>query len=86
MVRQKYKKLYPGVRVNKIRKGICPAPMLSFFKKNNEEEKWHANCILKSKSDTLISFLLKKVYFVPQSWPFSFIAPGICPSLAPGDH
>jgi hypothetical protein len=38
--------------------------------------KWHSSCIIKIKSDTLISFLRKKVSFVPQSRPFSFLSFG----------
>ncbi|OGQ97867.1 MAG: hypothetical protein A2521_01590 [Deltaproteobacteria bacterium RIFOXYD12_FULL_57_12] len=37
---------------------------------------WHAACYIKAKSIPLISFLQKKVGFVPQSRPFSICAPG----------
>ena len=59
------------------------ASMLGFFMKNIYLIKWHANCIYLSKSDTLISFLLKKVYFVPQSRPFSIMAICKCSSDVP---
>ncbi len=54
--------------------------MQSFLQKNSKISKWHANCITFCKSDTLISFLLKKVYFVPQSGPFSILTMYICPT------
>jgi hypothetical protein len=63
-----------------------PASILSFQKKNIGERIWHGNCNKKDKSDTLISFLLKKVCFVPQSGPFSiscFMKPHL---LAVGPH
>jgi hypothetical protein len=68
---QKYKKLYSRVRMKKMSKMIQPSPILSFQKKINVAEDWHGNCIKYNKSDTLISFLLKKVCFVPQGGPFS---------------
>ena len=50
------------------------APIQGFFKKDNSNIKWHENCLIEGKSDTLISFLLKKVCFVPQSGPFSILS------------
>jgi hypothetical protein len=47
------------------------ASVQGFLKKYNSNIKWHKNCYINIKSDTLISFLLKKVCFVPQSRPFS---------------
>jgi hypothetical protein len=63
---------------------IKTAPVLVFFKKYGLKINWHVDCIIKSKSDTLISFLLKKVYFVPQSWPFSILAYYFMPFGVPG--
>ena len=68
---QKYKKLYPGAPAGKYDKVIKAPSLLHFYKKNNRKRKWHGNCNIFCKSDTLISFLLKKVCFVPQSGPFS---------------
>jgi hypothetical protein len=84
MLPQKYKKLYPGIFLKKRGKGIRSAPMLSFLKKYSGKRNWHIICIIKSKSKTLISFLLKKVYFVPQSRPFSIMAFGLFSFLVPG--
>jgi len=61
------------------------APVLVFFKKYGLKINWHGDCIINSKSDTLISFLLKKVHFVPQSWPFSILASHIMPFGVPGN-
>jgi hypothetical protein len=47
---------------------------VEFFKKIQKIKNWHGSCINFGKSDTLISFLLKKVCFVPQSGPFSISA------------
>jgi hypothetical protein len=58
---------------------IKTAPVLGFFKKYGLKTNWHGDCIIESKSDTLISFLLKKVHFVPQSWPFSILADDFMP-------
>jgi len=49
------------------------AAALGFSEKCNTEKNWHGICYNIGKSDTLISFLLKKVCFVPQSGPFSII-------------
>jgi hypothetical protein len=48
--------------------------IIEFFKKYKKKNNWHSDCIIKRKSDTLISFLLKEVCFVPQSGPFSISA------------
>jgi len=61
------------------------APVLVFLKKYGLKINWHNDCILNGKSDTLISFLLKKVYFVPQSWPFSILAYYLMPFGVPGN-
>lgn len=50
------------------------ASVLRFIRNFTCFVNWHGDCINLSKSDTLISFLLKKVYFVPQSGPFSISA------------
>jgi len=81
---QKYKKLYPDARAAKYGKGIQAAPMQCFYKKEEKRKKWHSNCNKFDKSDTLISFLLKKVCFVPQSGPFSISAFHVFPFPAPG--
>jgi hypothetical protein len=65
-------------------KGIRSASMLIFLKKKTTKKNWHIDCIYLRKSDTLISFLLKKVYFVPQSRPFSIYASRIDPSPVSG--
>ncbi len=49
------------------------APALDFLEKYVLGIKWHGTCYKLIKSDTLISFLLKKVCFVPQSGPFSIV-------------
>jgi hypothetical protein len=74
MYPKKVQKIVPWPLWKKRGKGMNSASMLSFFMKNIYLIKWHVNCIYFSKSDTLISFLLKKVYFVPQSRPFSIMA------------
>jgi len=58
----------------KNRKGRFPASMLSFLTNCHKQKNWHGTCIIRSKSITLISFLLKKAGFVPQSEPFSISA------------
>jgi len=73
---QKYKKLYPFEHMKKMKQTIKAALIDGFFKKCALKANWHDTCIIKSKSDTLISFLLKKVCFVPQSGPFSIMAFG----------
>jgi hypothetical protein len=49
------------------------APVLDFLEKYDLGINWHGTCLIIIKSDTLISFLLKKVCFVPQSGPFSIV-------------
>ena len=73
---QKVQKIVPWPLWEKRGKGMISFSMLSFSMQNIYLIKWHASCIYfsNSKSDTLISFLLKKVYFVPQSRPFSIMA------------
>ena len=83
---KKYKKLYPSDSAKKNEKGLRPAPMLIFLKKIHQRRKWHINCIIFNKSDTLISFLLKKVCFVPQSGPFSILSFQAGSFLVPGDR
>ena len=63
----------------KMERGMRPASMLHFLIKILKLIKWHACCIYYCKSDTLISFLLKKVCFVPQSRPFSISTYGKFP-------
>jgi len=53
---------------------MYPPSIMSVFVKCAFFIKWHGTCISLSKSLTLISFLLKKAYFVPQSRPFSIMA------------
>ena len=50
------------------------APVWDFLENYELEVNWHDTCLISIKSDTLISFLLKKVYFVPQSGPFSILS------------
>jgi len=49
------------------------APVWDFLENYELEVNWHDTCLIFIKSDTLISFLLKKVCFVPQSGPFSIV-------------
>jgi hypothetical protein len=81
---QKYKKLYPGAPAGKYDKVIKAPSLLRLYKKNNRKRKWHGNCNIFCKSDTLISFLLKKVCFVPQSGPFSIAPLQMCLSSVLG--
>ena len=74
MYPKKVQKIVPWPLWEKREKGDEFCLYAEFFMKNIYLIKWHVNCIYFSKSDTLISFLLKKVYFVPQSRPFSIMA------------
>ncbi len=68
---QKYNNLYQDGFSAKNEIWPCAAPIVGLIEKYIKNDKWHTLCNIKGKSDTLISFLLKKVCFVPQSRPFS---------------
>jgi hypothetical protein len=68
--------------MKKMKQTIKAALLGSFCKKSALKSNWHATCKTTSKSDTLISFLLKKVCFVPQSGPFSIMAFGRRPAYS----
>ncbi len=70
---KKYKKLYSVHSEINVKKWCNPRQYRVFYTIYIYFMKWHANCKYFSKSYTLISFLLKKAYFVPQSRPFSIL-------------
>ena len=68
---KKVQKIVPGCPCVQNRAMMKTAPVWDFLENYELEVNWHDTCLIFIKSDTLISFLLKKVCFVPQSGPFS---------------